>query len=93
MSIQEKARARASWLPCDQPPPGPRYKSLADQIASAIASGELKAGERLPPQRLLADALEVTVGTITRAYKEAERRGLVDFKLCYYRQTAVCSAR
>ncbi|WP_432698420.1 PLP-dependent aminotransferase family protein [Marinobacterium sp. YM272] len=81
MNIQEKARARASWLPSDQPPPGPRYKSLADQIASAIACGELKAGERLPPQRLLADALEVTVGTITRAYKEAERRGLVEAKV------------
>lgn len=81
MSIKEKAQQRASWLPSGQTPAGARYKTLADQIAAAIASGELKPGDRLPPQRLLADALEVTVGTITRAYKEAERRGLLEAKV------------
>lgn len=56
---------------------GPRYRALADAIGAAIAGGELGAGDRLPPQRRLADALGVTVGTVTRAYAEAERRGLV----------------
>jgi DNA-binding transcriptional MocR family regulator len=36
----------------------------------------LKAGERLPPQRALARTLGVSVGTVTRAYEEADRRGL-----------------
>ena len=55
----------------------PKYLALAQAIAEAIEHGELAADEKLPPQRRLADALGVTIGTITRAYSEAERRGLV----------------
>ena len=54
-----------------------KYKQVADAIDEAVASGALQAGEKLPPQRRLADALGVTIGTITRAYAEAERRGSV----------------
>lgn len=60
---------------------GPRYRKLADAIGRAIASGELAPGTRLPPQRRLAYALGVTVGTITRAYGEAERRGWVEARV------------
>ncbi|GLX79209.1 hypothetical protein tinsulaeT_25490 [Thalassotalea insulae] len=55
----------------------PKYLALAQAIADAIENGELALDEKLPPQRRLADALSVTIGTITRAYSEAERRGLV----------------
>ena len=64
------------WVP-QLPATGVRYRALADAIGDAIASGELDEGMRLPPQRRLADTLSVTVGTVTRAYAEAERRGLV----------------
>ena len=64
------------WTP-ELPSQGPRYKALADAIAEAITGGTLSANDKLPPQRRLADALGVTVGTITRAYNEAEQRGLV----------------
>ncbi len=40
-------------------------------------AGLLKPGTRLPPQRTLAFRLGVTLGTVSRAYLEAERRGLV----------------
>lgn len=56
---------------------GPRYRELADAIVEAVASGELIAATKLPPQRRLADALGVTVGTVTRAYALAEQRGAV----------------
>jgi DNA-binding transcriptional MocR family regulator len=56
---------------------GPLYLSLAATIAQDVQSGRLKAGERLPPQRDLANQLGVTVTTVTRGYAEAERRGLV----------------
>jgi len=56
---------------------GPRYRELADAIAAAITDGELPTGAKLPPQRRLADALGVTVGTVTRAYALAEQRGIV----------------
>ncbi|KFF49336.1 GntR family transcriptional regulator [Gammaproteobacteria bacterium MFB021] len=60
---------------------GPRYRQLADAIAAAVASGELAAGDKLPPQRRLADALGVTVGTVTRAYAVAEQRGVVNARV------------
>ncbi|MFC3390278.1 PLP-dependent aminotransferase family protein [Aidingimonas halophila] len=80
-TIQQNARARCHWLPTLDAISTPRYQALVDQLAADIANGSLKPGERLPPQRLLADALQVTVGTITRAYREAERRGLVEARV------------
>lgn len=68
------------WVPT-LPAAGTRYRLLADAIAEAIVTGELSEGARLPPQRRLADALGVTVGTVTRAYGEAERRGLVEARI------------
>lgn len=65
------------WIPELADNNTPKYKRLADAIDSAIQQGTLKAEQKLPPQRLLADALQVTVGTITRAYNESERRGSV----------------
>lgn len=58
-----------------------KYLALANAIEEAIKNGDLKPNEKLPPQRRLADALSVTVGTITRAYSEAERRGIVVAKV------------
>jgi len=58
----------------------PKYLALAQAIEEAINKGELKPEDKLPPQRRLADALRVTIGTISRAYSEAERRGLVTAK-------------
>lgn len=55
----------------------PKYKAIAAAIARDIKSGVLKPGDRLPPQRELAWGLQVTVGTVTRAYQEAEQLGLV----------------
>lgn len=55
---------------------GRKYAAIADGIAAAITEGSIPAGEKLPPQRDLAWRLNCTVGTITRAYGELERRGL-----------------
>jgi DNA-binding transcriptional MocR family regulator len=57
--------------------PGPRYLALADAIEAAVASGALPPGAALPTHRELAAAMGVTVGTGTRGYAEAARRGLV----------------
>ncbi|MDX5378949.1 MAG: PLP-dependent aminotransferase family protein [Halomonas sp.] len=56
---------------------GVRYRAIAESIAVAVQAGELAPGEKLPPQRRLADRIGVTVGTVTRAYAEAERQGWV----------------
>ncbi len=65
------------WSPDLAARSGPRYLALAEAIAEDVASGVLAAGLRLPPQRDLAYRLEVTVGTVGRAYALAAQRGLV----------------
>ncbi len=55
----------------------PAYLSLADQFARAIHDGRLANGERLPTHRRLADELKLSVQTVSRAYEELIRRGLV----------------
>ena len=65
------------WLPNLEARKGPVYRAIADAIDEDVQSGTLRAGTRLPPHRDLADHLGVTVTTITRAYTEAARRGLI----------------
>ncbi len=65
------------WLSQIEAHTGPRYLAIADAIDDAVRRGQLGTGEKLPPQRALARRLGITVGTVTRAYAEAERRGLV----------------
>lgn len=71
--------------------PGPRYQALAEALGRAIRDGRLPPGARLPTQRELALQLDVTVGTVGRAYALAEQRGLVSCEVgrgSYVRDTA-----
>jgi DNA-binding transcriptional MocR family regulator len=47
-------------------------------MASDVASGRLRPGDRLPPHRELAERLGLSPGTVAKAYAEARRRGLVE---------------
>jgi DNA-binding transcriptional MocR family regulator len=55
----------------------PLYLEIAAAIEREVQAGRLPPGSRLPPQRDLADRLGVTLTTVTRAYAEARRRGLI----------------
>ena len=55
----------------------PIYLAIANAMAKDILGGALSPGTKLPPHRDLAWRLKVTVGTVTRAYREAEIRGLL----------------
>lgn len=65
------------WLPNLDGRRGPVYRRIADAIDEEVQNGSLRAGARLPPHRDMADHLGVTVTTVTRAYTEAARRGLI----------------
>lgn len=65
------------WIPKLTDSAQPKYIALANAIAEAIESGELKVGDRLPPQRQLAWKLGVNPSTTMQAYREAARRHLV----------------
>ena len=66
-----------TWLPTLSGVDGPAYRAIVDQLADAIRRGSLKAGDRLPTHRLMADLLGINVSTVTRAYREAERQRLI----------------
>jgi len=54
-----------------------KYKRLVKAIAGDIETSALRAGARLPPQRDVAAELAISVQTVTNAYKELERQGLI----------------
>lgn len=66
-----------SWMPKIRKTHWPVYRAIADALESDIAGGALKPGDRLPPQRELADYLRVNLTTVTRAFKLCERKGLI----------------
>lgn len=57
---------------------GPLYKRLADRLQQGIARGELPAGVRLPPERLLAQALAVSRTTVVGAYDRLRAQGVLE---------------
>ena len=65
------------WLPRIEEGAAPLYLAIADALQKDLESGVLSAGSRLPTHRDLANYFGVTVGTVSRAYAEAERRGLI----------------
>lgn len=66
-----------SWKPDLSKTTGAKYLALAELLESDIKSGKLKAGTKLPPQRELADFLDLNLSTISKAYKLCEQRGLL----------------
>jgi DNA-binding transcriptional MocR family regulator len=74
----KKPAPRPSWTPELRQADGPIYLALADAMAADIAAGRLRPGQSLPAQRALAEELDVDLTTVTRAYKEAQRRGLIE---------------
>ncbi|PZU24580.1 MAG: GntR family transcriptional regulator [Shinella sp.] len=66
------------WIPDLRPDGKPRYLQIADAIEGAIKRGDIAPGDRLPPQRRLAERLGIDFTTVSRAYMEAHARRLVE---------------
>ncbi|WP_304508250.1 aminotransferase-like domain-containing protein [Anaerotignum sp.] len=66
-----------SWKPSKALLKFPIYISLSKLLEQDIVSGRLPANTKLPPQRELADYLDVNLSTITRALKLCETKGLI----------------
>ena len=66
------------WIPTISELQGPLYQRIVGALESDIASGRLVRGQQLPTQRALARALGCDLTTVTRAYSEARRKGLIE---------------
>ena len=66
------------WSPRLPESDGPIYRRIADALERDVRTGILVGGSQLPTHRHLARTLEITPVTVTRAYAEAARRGLVE---------------
>ena len=64
----------------DRDDPLDLHKQVAAEIRRAIAEGEAKPGERLPPSRDLAAVLGVNTNTVLRALRELRDEGLLEFR-------------
>lgn len=56
------------------------HEQVAAEIRRAIADGEAKPGERLPPARDLAAVLGVNANTVLRALRDLRDEGLLEFR-------------
>ena len=56
------------------------YQQVAGEIRRAIADGEAKPGERLPPAKDLAGVLGVNTTTVLRALRLLRDEGLLEFR-------------
>jgi len=59
----------------------PFYRQIIDQVKSAIATGAVEPGDRLPTVRQLAVDLSINPNTVSRAYTELELTGLVETQM------------
>ncbi|VDH07144.1 aminotransferase-like domain-containing protein [Bordetella trematum] len=77
MSRKKGSVADLAWLSALKPGQGPRYQQIAQQVIDAVREERLRPGDRLPPQRELAQQLGVDLTTVTRAYNALRSAGML----------------
>ncbi len=71
-------RRRRMVLRLDRTSVVPPYEQLRAQLTVMVAAGLLEPGTQLPTVRSLAGLLELSPGTVARAYRELETSGYLD---------------
>lgn len=64
----------------DRDSPIDLHEQVAAEIRRAIADGEAKPGERLPPAKDLAAILHVNTNTVLRSLRQLRDEGLLEFR-------------
>lgn len=77
MPINSFENFTLTWKPRLKGEEKAKYLELAAKLEDDILSKKLKPGTRLPPQRELADYLDIDFTTVTRAYQICREKGLI----------------
>ena len=56
----------------------PIYRQIVDQVRSAVASGRLSVGDKLPSVRTLAERLLVNPNTVAKAFQDLLQDGVIE---------------
>lgn len=67
-------------LRIDPASPVPLFEQLAASVRFDVSRGTVRAGDRLPAARGIADSLDINVHTVLRAYQLLRDEGLVDLR-------------
>lgn len=65
------------YLRLDHQSGEPIYRQIVERVKFKVASGQIKAGERLPSIREMAKDLKINPRTVVKAYEELQSAGLV----------------
>ncbi len=76
--VQENIVTDTIWPPSFTDTRDPKYIVLIQSLRTAVRSGQLEPGYKMPPVRELAWQLGITPGTVARAYKMAVDEGLLE---------------
>lgn len=77
MSVNSFDNYYLSWKPTINKTKNSLYRELAIQLKDDVKKGILSPGTKLPPQRELADFLNINVSTVSKAIKLCEFEGIV----------------
>lgn len=58
----------------------PLFDQVAASVRTDIVAGRLSPGDRLPPARELAEALDINLHTVLRAYQQLRDEKLIDLR-------------
>jgi GntR family transcriptional repressor for pyruvate dehydrogenase complex len=69
----------------------PRYQEVARRLHAMLEAGELREGDRLPPERALAETFQVSRGCVREAVRTLAEKGLLESR--HGDGTYVCASR
>ena len=79
-SFSDSMNSTMLQVKIDRQEPTELFEQVAAEIRRAIADGEAKPGERLPPARDLAAVLGVNTNTVLRSLRLLREEGLLEFR-------------